>query len=146
MPPKCRLRPGTLSSHRKNAQRDHYYERVECLAAQGHTRAPMGMLKGRPSAQEATSSEQTRSQSTSSTRRPSGPPPARYTHALLSGASNAPRHVRSRALRPQHALWPTCASPENRTLPGHEPSLSTRTHLPSGGALSETNQVQKYYH
>jgi len=37
MPPKCRLRPGTLSSHRKNAQRDHYYERVECLAARPHS-------------------------------------------------------------------------------------------------------------
>ena len=46
---------------------------------QGHTRALMGMPKGRTSAQAATSSERTRSQSTSSTRRPSGPPPARYS-------------------------------------------------------------------
>ena len=37
MPPKCRLRPGTLSSHRKNARRDHCYERVECLAARPHS-------------------------------------------------------------------------------------------------------------
>ena len=37
MPPKCRLRPGTLSSHRKKARRDHCYERDECLAARPHS-------------------------------------------------------------------------------------------------------------
>ena len=36
-PPKCRLRPGTLSSHRKKARRDHCYERDECLAARPHS-------------------------------------------------------------------------------------------------------------
>ena len=61
-------------------------------------------------------------------------PRARYTHAPLRGASNAPRHVHSRALRRPHASWTACASPENRTLLGHEPTLSTRTHPPPGGA------------
>ena len=113
---------------------------------QGHTRAPMGMPKGRPSAQAATFSEQARSQSTSSTRRLPSPPPARYTRASLCGASNAPRHAHSRALSHPHATWPADASRENRTLLSQEPTLGTLAHPKPGNALSLTVPAQRYYH
>ena len=113
---------------------------------QGHRRSPWGQPKGRLSAQAAILKERTRSQSTSSTRRLPSPPPARYTHAPLHGASNAPRHAHSRALSRPHATRPACASPGNHTLLGQEPALSTRTHPRPGGALSVTFSAQKYYH
>ena len=92
---------------------------------QGHTRALMGMPKGRTSAQAATSSEQARSQSTSSTRRLSSPPSrSLYTRAapwrvecaatrsLPSPASPA-RHMDSvRIPRESHSPWPR-AHPEH---------------------------------
>ena len=98
---------------------------------QGHTRALMGMPKGRTPAQAATSSERTRSQSTSSTRRPSGPPPARYTHASLRGASNPPRHVRSRALCRPPASRLVRASPGNHTHSGRRPYTCAKKHAAS---------------
>ena len=98
---------------------------------QGHTRALMGMPKGRTTAQAATSSERTRSQSTSSTRRPSGPPPARYTYPSLRGASNPPRHVRSRALCRPPASRLVRASPGNHTHSGRRPYTCAGTQPPS---------------
>ena len=113
---------------------------------QGHRRSPWGQPKGRLSAQAAILKERARSQSTSSTRRLPSPPPARYTHAPLHGASNAPRHAHSRALSRPHATRPACASPGNHTLLGQEPAPSTRTHPRPGGALSVTFSAQKYCH
>ena len=113
---------------------------------QGHTRALMGMPKGRPSAQAATFSERARSQSTSITMRLLSPTPTRYTRASLRGASNAPLHTHSRARSRPHAARPAGASQEDRTLLRQETTLGTPAHPQPRKALSQTDQTRRYHH
>ena len=123
MPPKCRLRPGTLSSHRKNARRDHYYERVECLAARPHS-CPNGDAE-RPTIRASGHLLGTNTF------------PVHQQHEATFGSSSRSLYTRAAQWRVECAATRTLPSPASPARPMANVRIPRESHSPWPRALPE---------